>query len=368
MKPLLANTGLFVALLLSFSACDYLCDCEDPTAPCLFTYDQVLYTTSGGAGDQLATPLFEGDQPTGTFSAQPEGLTIDSLTGAIDVNASTAGEYTVVYTLDDGATTCVTKVVIAEGDRKVEECVFSYEGNVGQLNYYVPFPGTTQLAVPTFSDNTKPDGVFTVEPQGLDLNPRTGAFDVNGSESGVVYTVTYTSKDRLTICQAQVTIAGFDYQDTIIDVSADRAAIAPTATQREGISSDGERFAEMQEGQPLLVFSDLEGEPQVPGDTSSTGFIDVKVTLQLIDSLIFQGDGEEPAINPGYSRRFTVSYSYEEEGGEVRVESDLEFILYWYPTFGEIPEDLVELVRYKEQFANGRTEKRPNIIVGHGRY
>ena len=369
MRPLLTNAGLFILLLLSFSACDKLCDCEEPS-PCGFAYDQLIYTPNGGPGEQVASPSFESNQPAGTFSSQPEGLVIDSLSGKIDVNASAAGEYVVAYTLEDGETTCETVVAIAEGGLKVEECVLSYQGNTKQSNYYVPLPGTTQLAKPTFADDTKPDGTFTVEPQGLDLNPNTGVFDVNSSESGVVYTVTYTSKDRLTICQVQVTVAGYDYQDTIIDVSVDRAIVVPTAAQREGIVSSGGGFVEIQEEQPLIVFSDPDGEPLPPGDTSSTGFIDVKATLQLIDQTIFQGNGQEPAIPAGYSRQFTVRYIYEEEGegGEIRVESDLEFILYWYPTFDDIPEDLRELVGYKGQFANGRTEKRPNIIVGHGRY
>ena len=367
MRRLLTNAGLFILLLLSFSACDKLCDCEEPS-PCGFAYDQLIYTPNGGPGEQVASPSFESNQPAGTFSSQPEGLVIDSLSGKIDVNASAAGEYVVAYTLEDGETTCETVVAIAEGDVKVEECVLSYQGNVGETNYYVPFPGSTQLAGPTFAGDTKPDGIFTVEPQGLDLNPNTGVFDVNGSESGIVYTVTYTSNDRLTICQVQVTIAGLDYQDTIIDVSVDQAIVVPTATQREGSGSTGERFVEVQEEQPLLVFSGPEGEPLPPGSTSSTGAINVRATLQLIDQAIFQGDGEEPAINPGYSRRFTVRYIYEEENGEIRVESDLEFILYWYPTFDDIPEDLRELVDYKGQFANGRTEERPNTMVAVGRY
>jgi hypothetical protein len=368
MKSFLSNAGLLTVLLLSLSACDYFCDCENPTMPCLFAYDQVSYTPTGGGGEQLVNPVFEGDQPAGTFSAQLAGLVIDSLSGAIDVNASEAGEYTVVYTLDDEETVCETKVVIGEGPIEIKECVLSYEGNVGELNYYIPFPGTTQLAEPTFADDTKPDGIFTVEPQGLDLNPNTGAFDVNSSESGVVYTVTYTSEDKLTICQVQVTVAGFDYQDTIVDVSADQAIVVPTATQREGRSSNGERFVEVQEEQPLLVFSDIEGEPQPPGSISSTGSIDLKATLQLIDRIIFQGNGGEPVINSGYSRRFTVRYIYEEEGGEIQVESDLEFILYWYPTIDVIPEELRELVNYKGQFANGRAEDRPNHMVSYGKY
>ena len=368
MRLLFTNIGLFVTLLLSLSACDLFCDCEAPATPCLFTYGQLIYTPGGGTAPQVATPSFEGDQPAGTFSAQPAGLAIDSLTGEIDVNASAAGEYAVVYMLDDGETTCETKVAIEESPVTAKECVLSYEGNTKQSNYYVPFPGTTQLAKPTFADDTKSDGIFTVEPQGLDLNPNTGVFDVNSSESGVVYTVTYSSKDRLTICQVQVTVAGYDYQDTIIDVSVDRAIVVPTAAQREGIVSNGVGFVEVQEEQPLLVFRDPDGEPQVPGDTSSTGFVDVKATLQLIDQTIFQGNGQEPAIPLGYSRQFTIRYIYQEISSDLSVESDLEFILYWYPTFDDIPEELRALVDYKGQFANGRTEKRPNHVITYGRY
>lgn len=367
MRPLLTNAGLFIALLLSFSACDYFCDCEAPTTPCLFAYDRLIYTPNGEPNEQLATPTFESDQPAGTFSAQPGGLVIDSLSGAIDVNASAEGEYTVVYTLDDGKTTCETKVVIGKGDVQVKECIFSYEeGATGEPGYFIPIPFTTQLGRPTFKDDTPIEGTFTVEPQGLDLNPSTGVFDVNGSESGVVYTVTYTSKDKLTVCQTKVTIAGFDYKDTVIDVSVAEAIVFPTAArpEREPL---GTAFVEQSE-EPRLVFIDTDN---VPGLSSETGAIDLKATLQTINALDFGGNAEQQAIpEDGYSREFTITYQYTEAEGnnELVTVSDLEIILYWFPDFESIPEELRDLVNYKAQFANGRTEKRPNHVVTYGKY
>lgn len=355
MRPLLTNAGLFIALLLSLSACDLFCDCEAPTTPCLFSYDQLIYAPDGEP-KQVATPTFKVDQPSGVFSAQPEGLVIDATSGEIDVNASAEGEYTVVYTLDAGKTTCETKVVIGEGAVPIKECILSYEeGSIGEPGYFVSIPFTTQLGRPTFKDGTSIDGTFTVEPQGLDLNPNTGVFDVNGSESGAVYTVTYTSKDRLIVCQTKVTIAGFDYKDTVIDVSADTAIVSPTAA-RPGREPLGGAFVE-QGDEPRLVFA------------NETGAIDLKATLQVIDSLDFS-DTEQQAIPEGYSREFTITYQYSEPDvtGESPPESDLEIILYWFPDFESIPEDLRDLVNYKRQFANGRTEKRPNHVVTYGKY
>lgn len=364
MRPLLTNAGLFIALLLSFSACDLFCDCEAPTTPCLFSYDLLIYTPDG-ASEQVASPTFKVDQPSGAFSAQPEGLVIDATSGEIDVNASAEGEYTVVYTLDDGKTTCETKVAIGDGAVQIEKCILSYEeGAIGKPGYFIPIPSTTQLGRPTFNDGTSIDGTFTVEPQGLDLNPNTGVFNVNGSESGVVYVVTYTLKDKRTVCQTKVTIAGFDYKDTLIDVSVAEAVVFPTAAQREGSDPSGSLFLE-QGDEPRFVFSDTDN---VPGLTSETGAIDLKATLQAINRIDFGGNADQQAIpEDGYSRKFTITYQYAEEGVDELV-SDLEIILYWFPDIESIPEDLRELVDYKGQFSNGRTESRPNHMISYGRY
>ena len=384
MRPLLNPLVLFLGLFLTLSSCHYFCDCEEETKPCLFTYDQLVYTPdAGSAGRQLVKPDFDGDQPDGIFSTEPEGLVIDSLSGEIDVNTSPAGEYTVVYTLDDGKTTCETKVAIGEGETKTEECVFYYEkGFTNEIGYFVPRPGTTLLAKPTFKDSTQIDGIFTVAPQGLDLNPNTGVFDVNGSEPGSLYLVTYTAKDKLTVCQTRVTIAGFDYKDTIIDVSANLALVSPATTQSDGGNPLGGSFTERTgESGARLIFSD-QTDPEfgpIPieeGAASATGRIDLKATLNRIDEIDFRdgfnGLEDQPAIPVGYSRRVTIDYEYSEgeRGDEFppTVETTLEIILYWYPTFDSIPEELRDLTNYKGQFSNGRTEKRPNIIICHDAY
>ena len=370
MRPLLTNAGLFILLLLSFSACDKLCDCEEPS-PCGFAYDQLIYTPNGGPGEQVASPSFESNQPAGTFSSQPEGLVIDSLSGKIDVNASAAGEYMVAYMLDDGETTCETVVAIAKGDGKVKECVFSYEGgSVNELGYFVPFLRASQIEKPTFENGIQIDGTFTVEPQGLDLNPVTGAFDVNTSEAGIVYTVTYKSNNGRTVCQTRVTIAGFDYKDTVINVSVEEAIVAPTTTRSEGGNPFGGAFTEQEEDpkSSRLVFTDTDNASGLP---SQTGAIDLKATLRSINALDFGGDEQEQAIpENGYRREFTINYVYSEERGNegLTVESDLEIVLYWYPTFDSIPEELRNLANYKGQFSNGRTEKRPNHMVSYGKY
>ncbi|MGL2966454.1 GEVED domain-containing protein [Flavobacterium sp. XGLA_31] len=115
----------------------------------------------------------------GTFSSTA-GLTIDSVTGAIDVAASTPGTYTVTYTTnpiaDCGAQTATTTVVI----NQALTSTFAYD-----FASYCTNGGT---ATPTVTGTA---GTFTASPAGLSINAATGAITLATSAAGT-YTVTNT--------------------------------------------------------------------------------------------------------------------------------------------------------------------------------
>ncbi len=109
----------------------------------------------------------------GTYSSQPEGLNIDPGTGTITTSTSTAGSYTVKYTLEKSGPTrfleataeiaiypgVIPQIVIKWGDVLI--C-----SNVGDLFFgYQWFEGTTPIAGADnqFYLTTKIPGVYTVE-------------------------------------------------------------------------------------------------------------------------------------------------------------------------------------------------------------
>ncbi len=118
----------------------------------------------------------------GAFSSTPVGLSINSLTGAITPSASTAGTYTVTYTIaaSNGCgifNTSTTVFITAQPSATI-----SYSSS--------PYCRTLTNAQPVTISGT-PGGNFTSTPAGLSINTSTGAITPSASTAGT-YTVSYT--------------------------------------------------------------------------------------------------------------------------------------------------------------------------------
>ncbi|MBK9597438.1 MAG: T9SS type A sorting domain-containing protein [Flavobacteriales bacterium] len=117
----------------------------------------------------------------GTYTASPGGLSITGSTGTINLGNSTAGTYTVTYTIAAGggcaAFSTTATVVITAGP----SATISYAGT--------PFCGTTGTATVTRTGTS--GGTYTASPSGLSINGNNGTINLGNSTAGT-YTVTYT--------------------------------------------------------------------------------------------------------------------------------------------------------------------------------
>ncbi|MFC6224452.1 beta strand repeat-containing protein [Hymenobacter artigasi] len=138
-----------------------------------FAYASSTFCASGGS----ASPTLAGTSG-GTFAA-PAGLSLNTTTGAIDPASSTAGTYTVTYTV---GSTCTAVATTAVTITTAPAAAFSYpvtsycaaaQGNVAPV-----FSGGASAG--TFSSTT-----------GLSLNPASGVVNLAASQAGT-YTVTNT--------------------------------------------------------------------------------------------------------------------------------------------------------------------------------
>lgn len=139
-----------------------------------FTYSAVNYCVS----DPNPTPTISGVSG-GTFSSSPDGLSINTTTGLINVLASNPGNYLITYTT---AGTCPVSSNVSVTISVLDNPSFNYSS----VNYCVfesdPTPTITGLV----------GGTFTSSPVGLILNAATGKIDVSASTPGN-YTVSYTT-------------------------------------------------------------------------------------------------------------------------------------------------------------------------------
>ena len=118
------------------------------------------------------TPVI--NNPGGTFSSSPSGLSIDANTGVIDVSASTVGNYTVTYSI--GPTEDTITILPAD------DSSFSYSASSFRQNASNPAPTITGLV----------GGVFSA-PSGIVFSGSAGIIDLAASTVGGPYTITYTT-------------------------------------------------------------------------------------------------------------------------------------------------------------------------------
>ncbi|MFZ4521892.1 MAG: hypothetical protein ACOYNC_09310, partial [Bacteroidales bacterium] len=122
----------------------------------------------------------------GTYSASPAGLTINSATGAITPSSSTAGVYTVTYTIAAGGGCAVVTATTSVTITAVPTASISYVGT--------PFCTSvaTAQSVTVTGTGAYTGGTYTSSPTGLTINSSSGAITPSTSTAGT-YTVTYTT-------------------------------------------------------------------------------------------------------------------------------------------------------------------------------
>jgi gliding motility-associated-like protein len=135
------------------------------------------------AGSAAVTQTGTGSYLGGDFSVIPAGLALNTVSGAITPSSSTAGSYTVTYTIPASGG-------CPESD--VTTTVLITELPTASIDYADPFctsDATAQVVTSSGSANWT-TGAYSADP-GLSIDPSTGAVDASLS-SGGTYTVTYT--------------------------------------------------------------------------------------------------------------------------------------------------------------------------------
>jgi len=116
----------------------------------------------------LTTPAPSITGESGTFSESTGNLSIDSSTGVINVNTSTAGTYTVVYTTSGSCPNTVNNTITINA---LDGATFGYSASS------LPQTGTASLTTtPTTSG-----GTYSAYPSGLSINSSTGEIDLAAS-------------------------------------------------------------------------------------------------------------------------------------------------------------------------------------------
>lgn len=93
-------------------------------------------------------------------------------------------------------------------------------------------PDQTYLINPVNALN----GSFTVVPEGLAVDPNTGVINVNSSETGLKYKITFTPAGSDQVCETFVTIGGVNYLDGIYVLSQNQLTASPVYNGVPGLA------------------------------------------------------------------------------------------------------------------------------------
>ena len=117
----------------------------------------------------------------GAYTASPAGLSINAITGDVNLAASTPGSYTVSYTLAAGGGCAAVTATTAISITTLPAATITYAGN--------PYCADAGTAIVTRTGTA--GGTYTASPVGLSINAATGTVILGTSTPGT-YTVFYT--------------------------------------------------------------------------------------------------------------------------------------------------------------------------------
>ncbi|WP_121668058.1 choice-of-anchor J domain-containing protein [Mesonia aquimarina] len=162
-------------------------DVTDPVVE--FSYAETCINAANNPLPDLVEDFFEG----GTFSST--GLSVDPVTGEIDLSSATFGAYEVTYEVEEDLENCIlassytADVILNPSTPVVTD--FAYSNTV--------YCSNSEEVLPELGEDFSLEGEFSSS-EGLSLDSSTGAIDFNSSAVGD-YTIIYTVEEDLSICQ-----------------------------------------------------------------------------------------------------------------------------------------------------------------------
>jgi hypothetical protein len=212
-------------------------------------------------------------------------------------------------------------------------------------------------------------GTYSVFPEGLAIDPQTGTIDINASETGLKYQVSFRQGE--TSCTFFVTIAGINYLDGIYVVDREGATIEPVfngtpaalpvcedddsdeddsddGSGDDDDDSDDDDSDDDSDDDDSSDDDDCEFDEVGPGGTrladqglvigNQTGVIDLR---QSLDKNFF---GPQPLNG---TEKDVVLY-YRLNDGSMRALNSLGIKFFYFETMEDVPQDLINEIQAKQ--------------------
>lgn len=172
-------------------------------------------------------------------------------------------------------------------------------------------------------------GTYSGFPEGIEIDEETGAIDVSDSETGLRYLITHTSPSgRKT--QTKIVLSGITFTDRYYRLSQNDSIASPVynASPYRQLPLTGSSFDE--------------------GGLANSGGCSVKTTNGQINLAETIRNGVFGAT-PENDKRETFEIRYRLNDASGKAENRLKVLLYYYETMADVPEDVLETLRDREE-------------------
>ncbi|AFL85024.1 hypothetical protein Belba_2468 [Belliella baltica DSM 15883] len=184
------------------------------------------------------------------------------------------------------------------------------------------------------------NGIFSSIPEGLALDSLTGEIDINASETGLKYRVSFTPANSNQSCQLDIVISGVNYLDKIYILDQQEQIAFPvfngdssgTSPCPEDDDDDDDDCKFDEDGPDGTDLSDIGIEV-----SASTGEIDLEQTVA----------NNAFGINPANGSTLDVTLYYRLNDNSLRALNSLDLRLFYFETLTEVPQSLIDEVEEK---------------------
>jgi len=169
-------------------------------------------------------------------------------------------------------------------------------------------------------------GTFIGFPDGLDLDQNTGAINVNKSETGLKYKVSFVASGSTDTISSYIIISGINYADKIYNLSSGDSIAAPVYNANFNMAPPGGNAD---------VFDETSGCKNAGIMIGSTDGI-----INLAQTVRNQG------IDTGATAQVKLAYRINDASGKAL--NGLEMKIYFYRTAADIPQYLTDLLNQRK--------------------
>lgn len=192
-------------------------------------------------------------------------------------------------------------------------------------------------------------GVFSVSPEGLAIDPKSGVIDVNASETGLKYKISFTPEGESVSCEQFVTIGGVNYADRVYILNQNQIIASPIYNGVPGLP---------------LPCEDDDDDDDDGDDDDSCEFDAENPSGQLLKDLGFEIDSKgnfdlQKTVENGTfgstpinGQILDVELFYQLPDLSGSALNSLPMRFFYYETLADVPQELLDDIEEKNELIN----------------